>query len=112
MFAAEVKAIHADMRPDALHVGYFHHAVTHVDTFTPDDTVEMTPAGTGGTAFSPIFERIDEMGVSPVCCVVLTDLLCSDYGPAPDYPVLWVVVPSRVKPAAPPFGDVVHMEPR
>ena len=40
-----------------------------------------------------------------VSCVFLTDLECSDFGDAPDYPVLWV---STEKGEA-PFGQIVLM---
>ena len=104
-FAAEIRAIHEDMRPEALHVGYFDAEVSHLDVFTPDDSVVVTPHGGGGTAFSPIFRHIEEQGINPVACVVLTDLCCNDFGPAPDYPVLWV---SNHSDAA-PWGEVVKM---
>lgn len=109
-FATEVRKVHTDLAPALLTVMYFHHVVAHVDTFGPDDDLKIEPHGTGGTAFSPIFERVADMDQPPVAAVVLTDLLCDDYGPAPDYPVLWVVVPTGYKPKAPPFGDVVMME--
>ena len=89
-FAAEIKAIHEDTSPARLHVVYFDSEVSHHDTFTPDGMVEIKPHGGGGTAFSPIFKHVADKQITPVACVVLTDLHCSDFGPAPDYPVLWV----------------------
>jgi predicted metal-dependent peptidase len=110
VFMTEVRAVHADLQPERLHVGYFHHEVTHTDTFDPEDTVTLSPVGTGGTAFSPIFKAIGDWPEPPVACVVLTDLICDDYGPAPDYPVLWVVIPTACNPTTPPFGRVVNMK--
>lgn len=104
-FAAEIRAIHEDMRPESLHVGYFDSKVSHLDVFTPDDTVVVKPHGGGGTAFSPIFKHIEENNINPVACVVLTDLCCDDFGPAPDYPVLWVSNHSDKA----PWGEVVKM---
>lgn len=104
-FAAELRAIHEDMRPESLHVGYFDTVVSHLDVFMPDDTVAVAPHGGGGTAFSPIFKHIEDNAIEPVACVVLTDLCCTDFGDAPDYPVLWV---SNGLDQA-PWGEVVKM---
>jgi predicted metal-dependent peptidase len=104
-FAAEIRAIHEDGRPRELHVVYFDASVSHHDTFGPDDTVNIEAHGGGGTAFSPIFQHIDERGIEPVACVVLTDLYCADFGPCPGYPVLWV---SNGASEA-PWGEVVMM---
>lgn len=89
-FAAEGVALHAAKKPSKLHVIYFDSEVSHHDEFGPDDTVKIKLHGGGGTAFSPIFRYIKEKGIEPVACVVLTDLECNDFGPAPNYPVLWM----------------------
>jgi predicted metal-dependent peptidase len=106
MFAAEVRALHDDLKPASTHVVYFDASVCHVDEFSPDDQVTVQPHGGGGTAFSPIFKYIDDHGLEPVACVVLTDLECYDYGPTPGYPVLWCSTTGK-HPV--PFGDVVAM---
>jgi len=106
-FAAEVKVVHEDHRPSKLTILYFDSCISHTDVYERDDTVEISPHGGGGTAFSPIFEMIEELGIEPVCCIVLTDLYCSDYGPTPEYPVLWV---SNAKDGSDtPFGETVMM---
>jgi predicted metal-dependent peptidase len=104
-FAAEILAIHQDCKPVGLHLIYFHHEVSKVDSFAQDDTPHISPNGTGGTAFSPIFREIANRDFNPVACVVLTDLCCSDFGPEPEYPVLWV---SNHSDSA-PWGQVVKM---
>lgn len=104
-FAAEIADIKDSLRPIRLHVIYFHSHVSHVDTFEQDDPLEIKSHGTGGTAFSPIFAKVEELGLDPECCVVLTDLCCSDFGPQPGYPVLWV---SNAADQA-PWGEVVMM---
>jgi predicted metal-dependent peptidase len=104
-YAAEIRTVHEDLSPRTLHVVYFDSSVSHYDKFEPDDTVEVKPHGGGGTAFSPVFKFIDEQGIDPVACVILTDLCCSDFGSAPSYPVLWVSTYSENA----PFGDVVMM---
>src|SRR6185369_5370987 len=34
--------------------------------------------------------RVKQTDIQPVCVIYLTDLDGDDFGPAPDYPVLWV----------------------
>jgi len=89
-FANEVRTVHEDQKPKELHVVYFDTEVSHTDSFTKDDDFHMEGHGGGGTAFSPIFRKIEELDVEPVCAVILTDLCCEDFGPQPEYPVLWV----------------------
>lgn len=104
-FASEIVTIHEQMRPEKLHVVYFDTKVLHHDEFDTDDTVAISPRGGGGTMFSPMFAYIDEQGISPVCGVVLTDLQCNDFGPAPSYPVLWVTTDA----VRAPWGQVVKV---
>jgi hypothetical protein len=104
-FASEVRAIHEDTKPAALHVVYFDSKVCHQDSFGPDDAVTLAPHGGGGTAFSPVIRHIDEQGLEPVACVFLTDLYCSDFGPVPEFPVLWVSNGSKKA----PWGEVVAL---
>lgn len=105
-FAAEITAIHQDARPAGLHVLYFDSDVAHYDRFEQDDEPVIKPHGGGGTAFSPIWKYAEAHDIEPVCCVVLTDLYCDDFGPAPDYPVLWVCNSDQFKV---PFGEVIKM---
>lgn len=105
-FAAEISAIKEDCCPTKLHVIYFHHEVSRVDTFDRDDELVIRPNGTGGTAFSPIFREIDARDFDPCATIVLTDLECYDFGNPPSYPVLWV---STHRDSA-PFGEVVMMK--
>ena len=105
-FAAELRAIHSDGAPTKLHVIYFHHEVCKHEVFMPDDQIgKLVSPGTGGTAFSPIFEFMDVNDIQPVATVVLTDLYCHDFGDTPAYPVLWV---SNGADKA-PWGEVVKM---
>ena len=104
-FAAEIRAIHEQMRPEKLHVVYFDTDVLHHDEFDTDDEVSITPHGGGGTMFSPMFKYMAEQDATLTCAVVLTDLQCGDFGPAPDYPVLWVTTDAT----AAPWGQVVKV---
>jgi predicted metal-dependent peptidase len=102
-FAAEITAIMDEAASEAIHVVYCDDAIAGTETYEPGETVHLTPHGGGGTAFRPVFDWIARSDIQPVCVVYLTDLCGSDFGPAPDYPVLWV---STDLPNA-PFGEVI-----
>jgi predicted metal-dependent peptidase len=103
--AAEVTYVFEQLGPVKLHVIYFDSTVSHADTYTAGDTLDIKPHGGGGTAFSPVFRYMEEHDMNPVACVFLTDLYCNDFGPEPDYPVLWVSTGADRA----PFGEVVMM---
>jgi predicted metal-dependent peptidase len=104
-FAAEIDKIKQDLKPKKIHVSYFDSSISHYESYTQDDELDIKPHGGGGTAFSPIFADLLERDVEPIACVVLTDLYCSDFGPEPNYPVLWVSTHSDEA----PWGEVVMM---
>lgn len=104
-FAAEISVIHDECLPSKTHIVYFDSKVCHHDEYERDDQVKITPYGGGGTRFSPIFKYAEAKDINPVCCVVLTDLDCSDFGSEPDYPVLWVTTQYT----SAPWGEVIKM---
>lgn len=108
-YAAEIRSIHEDMRPSRMDVIYFSHQVTHVDSYGPEDEIEIGPKGGGGTAFSPIFRHALNEDMDPACAVVLTDMYCDDFGAEPDYPVMWISTTGGDH--KPPFGTVIPMDP-
>lgn len=105
-FATEIHAIKEDMLPSMIHVIYFSHEVTHVESYDTDDSLDIKGHGGGGTAFSPIFVEAANRDFDVACCVVLTDLYCGDFGPPTPYPTLWV---SNGASEA-PWGEVVMMK--
>lgn len=105
-FAAECRTVFEDGRPEKLHLIFFSHEVCAHDTIGRDDDFVFNARGGGGTAFSPVFEHIEEQGIEPAGIVFLTDLYCHDFGEAPACPLLWV---STGQDSA-PFGEVVMME--
>jgi predicted metal-dependent peptidase len=107
-FDAEAAKIKEDLRPSEMSRAYFHYDVYRFDTFNQEE--DMTPNTTpesGGTRFSPIFSEIENRDIAPACVVVLTDLCCADFGPQPDYPVLWV---STDPAGTAPWGEVIHLD--
>jgi predicted metal-dependent peptidase len=104
VFATEVKGLVQDTRPTEVEVLYFDTEVLRSEVFAQDSEVVINATGGGGTAFSPIFEHVNRAENPPACVVVLTDLVCEDFGPIPSYPVLWASVLKRRSPV--PFGEV------
>ena len=102
-FSAEITAILDDAAPEAIHVVYCDAVVKGSESFEPGDMIRLSPRGGGGTAFRPVFDWVARSDIQPVCAIYLTDLDGDDFGPAPDYPVLWV---STWKTGA-PFGEVI-----
>jgi predicted metal-dependent peptidase len=102
-FSAETAAILDEAAPEAVHVVYCDAEVRATDRFEPGDSIRLIPHGGGGTAFRPVFDWIEQSDIQPVCAVYLTDLDGVDFGPPPDYPVLWV---STLRTFA-PFGEVI-----
>ena len=105
-FAAEIRRAKEDLFPTQVHVLYFDSNVSHVESYGPDDALDIKPHGGGGTDFEPVFDKIVELGIEPVAIVFLTDLCCSSFGTQPDAPVLWVTT----DPGTAPFGEIVEME--
>ena len=104
-FASEIITVWEDQRPLKVHVLYFDSEVSHYDCFDRETMPDVRPHGGGGTAFSPVFEYMQANNIDPVACVFLTDLVCSDFGDAPSFPVLWVSTHADQA----PFGEIVMM---
>ncbi len=64
--------------------------VIEEETLYPGQKYEGGISGGGSTKFSPAFARLAEKQISPACLVYFTDLGSDDFGPQPQYPVMWV----------------------
>lgn len=71
-----------------------------------DDLRNKKAPGGGGTKFEPVFEEIEQMGLSPDCLIYLTDLYGSFPKQAPNYPVLWARLPRS---STAPWGEVIDI---
>jgi len=89
-FGGHVKRILEDCRPEKVYVVYCDAAVNRVDEFEAADDLEMHCVGGGGTAFRPVFQWVEEQGISPDVLVYLTDLHGDTNFKAPPYETLWV----------------------
>ena len=69
------------------------------------DLFERKLKGGGGSRTEPVFERLDEEGLTPDIVVYLTDGYISYPTNSPGYPTVWGFVDSGDN--KPPFGEVV-----
>lgn len=78
---------------------------TEVTAQTVDSVTDLKPVGGGGTAFAPVFQWVNDNAPDTRGVVYVTDGYCSDFGPEPSYPVLWVLTCDNPS-FSPPFGEI------
>jgi len=88
-FEKEIDMISMEMRPEKIIVLYCDNEIRGTQEFTGDDLVSLSPKGGGGTDFRPVFEWVENEGITPACLVYLTDMLGTFPKQPPNYPVLW-----------------------
>jgi predicted metal-dependent peptidase len=80
--------------------------VQNVQNIT-SDTEAIIFKGGGGTAFSPVFNYLEDNNIEPEALIYLTDGFCDDFwNKTPNYPVLWGLIVDN-KNFQPPFGENV-----
>jgi predicted metal-dependent peptidase len=81
---------------------------TSYDGCLPADFVMK---GGGGTRFSPVFERVEELGLNPELLIYFTDLRCHEAGSLknPGYDVVWVKWGTDRRKPSPSIGQVLEM---
>lgn len=107
LFCAELSAVLEEW--DTTLTVLFHDTrVQSALTFSRADLpLALTPVGGGGTDFRPVCEYIDEQRLQPSCLIWFTDMQCSRFPEAPEYPVLWAS--SLPFDQAPPFGEIIRL---
>jgi len=107
-FAGHLNGILAEARPRRVHVYYFDAAVYKGEVIEAGELDVVThPRGGGGTAFEPIFKALEDDGVIPDVCIILTDLYGSFPHSAPEYPVVWANI---MQDGEAPFGETIYVE--
>ena len=106
---AELNAILDDVQPEEVHVLEADTAVHDANVYTPDNypVRAMTLKGRGGTRFAPTFQWVKDHDIQPDCLIYFTDLECYDFGPEPEYPVLWAS--TNLGQEAARFGEVIKL---
>lgn len=107
-FLGEIKAIHAEMRPDSLHLVWVDTQIQHVAHYGPHDEFDDKQRyACGGTYLRPAFEWVEKNGIEPNSFIFLTDLEIGNEMDdlSPNYPVLWV----STSQTRAPFGEVIKI---
>lgn len=108
MAVSELNSILNDLNPETVHVIQCDTRVNKVESVHAGDyPLKVTALGRGGTMFTPVFDKIEEMNIRPVCLIYFTDLYACDFPAEPEYPVLWAVPPHGTDHA--PFGEVIKV---
>jgi predicted metal-dependent peptidase len=105
---SELQAILDSAQPQSVHMITCNTRVQQAQEFLPGDSLRDFPirAG-GGTRFYPVFDHIDEQGITPACLIYLTDLDGQFPNQQPGYPCLWINYGDPRDKA--PFGETIHV---
>lgn len=109
IFGGHMVGILQTYKPEKVHIISCDTRVTDVTTLDPDqfEDFKLECKGRGGTAFQPVFDKVEELGIDPVCMIYLTDL----EGPKPvepSYPVLWAIPEAEYRQDA-WFGETIKI---
>jgi predicted metal-dependent peptidase len=108
-FQSEINGILQDAPPKKVHVLMCNTRVHRCDEYAPDDLpLQLQSRGSGGTAFKPVFDYIEEHQIPCVACIYMTDLYGDTNFTVPEYPTLWIAT-ARGAPD-PEFGERIHLE--
>lgn len=102
VFAKNVQTIVDECMPDRIHVVTCDAAVHTAETFERGEEIKINLVGRGGTDFRPVFNWVEQSGVTPLCLIYFTDLQGS-FPADPGYPTIWAATCDlRI-----PFGEKV-----
>lgn len=102
----EIDSISLEMRPEKIVVLYCDNQIRGTQEFMGDDLISLSPKGGGGTDFCPVFEWVEQEGITPACLVYLTDMFGTFPEYPPSYPVLWADTAGYKKA---PWGEKVEV---
>jgi predicted metal-dependent peptidase len=106
-FAEHLNAILADAKPRRVRMYYFDTKVyPGVEIEAGEIDIVTKPTGGGGTSFVPIFQQLEDDGVTPEVCIILTDLDGRFPKQEPNYPVVW----ASIYEGEAPFGETIHVD--
>ena len=106
-FLSEVASIAADAKPEWLHVYWVDAEVHRIDEINNvEEVADLKPVGGGGTHMPAVFDKIDEEGVEPETCLILTDGYTGFGDPQP-YRVIWGITSSGIEAD---HGTSIHVD--
>lgn len=107
-FTSHLNAILAEARPERVYVNYFDTKVYPGEVVEAGEVdISLHPKGGGGTSFRDLFTHLEEEGVVPDVCIVLTDLYGSFAADGPDYPLIWACTETGM---SAPYGEVIELD--
>lgn len=105
-FTGETSTILHDLNPELIHFIQCDSEVQNDTTYTREDLpLKVEYEGRGGTAFRPAIDYVNKNYPNVAALVYLTDLEATDFGPEPQYPVLWVTTAAEEA----PYGEVIKI---
>jgi len=104
-FAKQIQTIVDEAQPDRIRIMYCDARVHQVDTFERGDAIALKMVGGGGTDFRPVFDKVEQMGIEPLCLIYFTDTY-GTFPQEPGYPTIWAITTKNKV----PFGDTVYID--
>lgn len=106
-FYAETREILQSWNCLRIHHVLCDNEIQHWEILSGQEFLPNKVQGGGGTDFRPVFDRIQNEGLSPHVLIYLTDTYGAFPNTPPSYPVLWVSTESDV---TVPFGTISFLE--
>jgi predicted metal-dependent peptidase len=104
-YNGHLQSIVQSVNPERVHVLYVDTDVRRHDVFEQGDEFSLEFFSGGGTDMPSGLRYISDRGIDPAVCVVLTDMY-TDFGAAPDFPVIWCASTDIVA----PYGETIRFE--
>jgi len=96
MFGGHINRILHTCNPEKVYVVFCHSQISKVVEYTPEDfPINLKSTETGGTAFSPVFDYIDDNGIEPEVVVYLTDGLGDQNNFTTTHETVWLTTYSE-----------------
>lgn len=108
VYLGAIQNLFATLPPESVHVMFTDHIVQEVvEVYDISEIGELRnkAKGGGGTDMTAIYRKIDELGLQPSTCVILTDGY-TPFGEPQAYPTLWCIT-SEVKAE---HGETIHVK--
>lgn len=107
LFLVETRGIMDQVKPKRVIFVQCDAAVHEWREITDINELEGKVLGGWGTAFQPVFDRVEQEGENPDLLIYLTDL-DGDNPKQPDYPVVWGCITDKVH----PWGQTIRVPPQ
>lgn len=105
-FFGEMAGILEQLNPEECYIGCCDTVATEpYPVEAVDDIASWSPTGGGGTDMPAIFKKLEEEGIEPEVCIVLTDGY-TPWGEVPGYPVIWVMTTDVIA----PYGSSLRIQ--